>query len=114
PGAARGTSVGSAAACGIASFLLQGAAVTAGAARDRSAVAARAGTGVGLEYGPAPKSRQDLVFGAVHGSERVGCSIVVPAQVQQPVQGVQEQLAFHRNVMVLGPPPCLRDTYNHF
>ena len=66
------------------------------------------------EHRPHSKSRQDLVFGAVHGSKVVACSIVVPAKVQQPVERVEKQLSFQRDVMLLCLAPGLGHAYHDF
>ena len=67
-----------------------------------------------LEHGAHAKSRKDLVFGAVHGSVSADSSIVVPAQVQQPVQGVEKQLSFQRKLAIFRPPPGFRDADDDF
>jgi hypothetical protein len=39
-----------------------------------------------------PEARQDLIFGFMHFVVGAGGSIVIPAEVQDSVEGVEEQL----------------------
>jgi hypothetical protein len=67
----------------------------------------------GRKHGADADCGQDLVFGAMHGCETGVGSIVEPAEVQHPVEGVKQKFLLDRNPMLPGPPTRLRNANHH-
>ena len=65
-----------------------------------------------MKHGPDPKLGEDLIFGAMHPAEIRGGSIVVPAQVQHAVKGIEQQFAFRPLFMFFRPAKGFRHA-NH-
>jgi hypothetical protein len=63
----------------------------------------------GRKHGADADRGEDLIFGAMHGCEIPVGSIVEPAKVQHPVEGIEQKFLLHRNPMRSSPPASLRD-----
>jgi hypothetical protein len=61
----------------------------------------------GRKHGADADRGQDLIFGAMHGCEIPVGSIVEPAKVQHPVEGIQQKFLLHGNPVRPSPPSGL-------